>query len=74
MALQIRIRRSRLPLLLKKAKRTQLDLALFLGVSQPFISQVSNNKEVFSYEMAANAALFLGCSMEDLYEMEHVSS
>lgn len=57
---------SRIPELLEKQGKKQVDLALYLGVSEAFISSVIAGKKKFSYERARNAAKFLKCRMEDL--------
>lgn len=66
------MRRSRLPFWFKKRNKTQQQLAEYLGVTQSYISQVANNKEVFSLEMSFNAAEFFKCTVEDLVELEYV--
>ena len=60
--------RSRLPYWRKLRGLTQLDVAEFLGVTQPFISGVENGKEVLSYEMAANVAELLKIDMKELHD------
>lgn len=66
MALQIG--RSRVPYLLKANKKTQLQLAEYLDVTQSFISKVCRGEKQFNLEMAGNAARFLNCQIEDLVE------
>lgn len=66
----LRVRRSRLPYLLRKAKKTQSQLAEYLGVTQGFVSQVANNQAQLTYEMAANAAEFLKCGVLELVEWD----
>lgn len=68
----LRIGRSLLSLRLKEAKKTQLQLAEHLGIRQSYISRVANNEKVFSLEQAANAARFLGCTIEDLYLWQEI--
>lgn len=65
----LHVGRSLLNRRLKEARKTQVELAEYLGVGQPFISMVANNKKKFSYDQAAHTAYFLGCSMEDLHFM-----
>lgn len=64
MALQIG--RSRLPELL--GKLSQAEFSRRLGASEAFVSQVISGKKRFSLEMAKNAAVILGCYIDDLHE------
>lgn len=68
--LPVGIGRSLLPQRLKEAGKTQLDLAKYLGVSQPIISEYANTKRIMSLETATNVSRFLGCGTYDLYTWE----
>ncbi|MEY9096739.1 helix-turn-helix transcriptional regulator [Paenibacillus sp. RC84] len=66
----LRIGRSRLPILLKEADMTQVDLARRIKLSESFISKViagERRLSVIKMKMAANT---LNCNMDDLYEWE----
>ncbi|WP_369016296.1 helix-turn-helix transcriptional regulator [Paenibacillus sp. GbtcB18] len=66
----LRIGRSRLPELLRRADMTQAELARRIMLSESFISKVIAGQKrlsVIKMKMAANA---LQCSMDDLYEWE----
>lgn len=60
--------RSRLPELLKSAKMTQSDLAKRLKVSDSFVSRVISGEKRLSLLKAKEAAIILGCYVDDLYE------
>jgi transcriptional regulator with XRE-family HTH domain len=60
--------RSRLPEWFKRTRKKQVDLARYLKVSEPYISQVCNNQEKLSVENMKLTADFFGCQMEDLAE------
>lgn len=60
--------RSRLSEHLASKRISQAEFARRLNISEGFVSQVINGKRTFSYEMAMNAAMILGCDMEALHE------
>lgn len=64
----LRIGRSRLPELLHKSGKTQSDLAAYLNVSEPYISQVIKGTSKLSAIKMKMTAEFLHCHMDDLYE------
>lgn len=51
---------------------TQAQLAQKSGYSRQQVSNWANNREMMSFEAAANVAFILGCHIEDLYEWEEV--
>jgi transcriptional regulator with XRE-family HTH domain len=66
-----RIGRSRLPELLAKTGKTQVDLADHLDVSESFISQVVKGKTKLSVAKMKKTADYLNCNMDDLYEWDY---
>jgi len=58
--------RSRLHEHFARTKSKQVDLAVFLGMSESFVSQVANNQANFSLIQFKNTAIFFNCGMEDL--------
>lgn len=66
----LRVGRSRIPELLERKGWTQAEFARRLDISEGFLSQVISGKRYFSYPTAAKAAFLLGCSMEELHEIE----
>lgn len=67
----LRIRRSRLPALLKSRKMTQAELARRIDVSEPFITQIINLSAKFSLVKAKETADIFGCYIDDLYEWDY---
>jgi transcriptional regulator with XRE-family HTH domain len=58
---------SRLPLLLKRAGISQIEIAELLGVSPSFINQVIKGRRTFSLLQSFRAAVILKCSIDDLH-------
>lgn len=69
--LPLELGESRLPLLLNKAKLSQVEFAELLGVTPSFISQVIKGKRTLSLLQAFRAAYILKCSIDDLYVNPH---
>lgn len=67
----LRIRRSRLPELLNKNGKSQVDLAVYLEVSEAHVSQVINLKRNFSVTKLKMTADLLKCNIDDLFEWEY---
>ena len=67
----LRIRRSRLPELLKSRKLSQAELARRIGVSESFVTQIINLSAKFSIIKAKETADLFGCYIDDLYEWEY---
>lgn len=67
----LRIRRSRLPELLDKKRKSQVDLAIHLDVSEAHISRVIKLKSQMSLLKLKMTADFLKCKIDDLYEWEY---
>lgn len=68
----LRIGRSRLPELL--GDMPQRELARRIGVSDAYISQIISGTSRFSLIKAKEAADVLGCTVDDLYTWELVST
>ncbi|WP_369993878.1 helix-turn-helix domain-containing protein [Paenibacillus sp. RC84] len=64
----LRIGRSRLPELLDSKGMTQAQLAQRLNLSDSFISKVVHGEKRLSLVKTREAAMFLNCYMDDLYE------
>lgn len=64
----LRIGRCLLPKLLKKAKLTQVELAIRVGMSESTISQYAHNARVMSLLSAKLIAKELKVPIDDLYE------
>lgn len=62
------IGRSRLPEWFYLTGKKQVDLALYLKVSETFISLVCSNKKELSVYNLRKTALFFGCSMDELVD------
>ncbi|WP_169718305.1 helix-turn-helix transcriptional regulator [Paenibacillus massiliensis] len=60
--------RSRLPYLLDQKRIKRVDLAIHLGVTPAFITMIIKGERYFSYPLAAKAAHYFNCSMEELHE------
>lgn len=65
-----KIRRSRIPELLTKKGKSQVDLANHLEVSESHISQVIHLKKNLSLPKLKKTANFLGCIIDELVEWE----
>ncbi|WP_442951558.1 helix-turn-helix transcriptional regulator [Paenibacillus sp. GYB004] len=63
---EVRMGRSKVPELLIKRGKTQVELAEFLGVSEGFVSQVCRGKSNLSPLTMKKAAYYLGVRMDDL--------
>ncbi|PYI57000.1 helix-turn-helix transcriptional regulator [Paenibacillus flagellatus] len=68
MPVVIRMGKSRVPELLAKKGKTQVDLAEFLEVTEGFVSQVCSGKSKLSPLNMKKTAYFLGVRMDDLNE------
>lgn len=64
----LRIGRCLLPRLLSKAKLSQVELALLVGMSESTISHYVNNRRIMSLENAKLIANALKVSIDELYE------
>lgn len=62
------VKRCCIPELLERKGQLQVDLAVHLGVSEAFVSQVINLKANLSVPMMRKTAKYLHCTMDDLYE------
>lgn len=69
----IRIKRSRLPELLRKVGKTQVDLANHLGVTESHISRVISLKSNLTFVKLKMTADYLNCIIDDLVEWEYYS-
>jgi transcriptional regulator with XRE-family HTH domain len=65
-----RMGKSRIPELLHKIGKSQVDLADHLDVTEGYISQVISGKSKLSVINMKKTALFLKCKMDDLNEWE----
>lgn len=63
-----RIGRSRIPELLKIKGKEQVDLAIILEVSEPYLSQVISGKRKLSVTKMKKCADYFGVRMDDLNE------
>jgi transcriptional regulator with XRE-family HTH domain len=66
--LQLPVRRSRIPELLRRKKLKQVDLAKHLGVTEGYVSQLINLLTVPNVDTLRKIAQYLDCVMDDLYE------
>lgn len=64
----LRIGRCLLPQLLKKAKLSQIEFALRVGMSESTISHYTHNTRIMSLKNAKVIADELGVHIDDLYE------
>ncbi|WP_412679085.1 helix-turn-helix transcriptional regulator [Brevibacillus borstelensis] len=64
----LRFGRCRLPELLKATRMSQTEFAKRLEVSDSFVSRVISGEKKLSLLKAREAALILGCHVDDLYE------
>jgi transcriptional regulator with XRE-family HTH domain len=62
------IGRSRIPELLKKKGKEQKDLAIYLDVSEPYLSEVINGRKKFSVFKMKKCADYFGVHMDELNE------
>lgn len=67
----LRIKRSRLPELLHRAGKSQVDLANFLGVTESHISRVISLKSNLTFVKLKLTADYLNCKIDDLVEWEY---
>jgi DNA-binding Xre family transcriptional regulator len=65
-----RVRRCRIPELLVKVGKIQVDLADHLGVTEAHISQVIKLKGNLSLVKLKKTAIYLNCGIDDLYEWD----
>lgn len=65
-----RIRRCRIPELLIKSGKMQVDLANHLEVSEGHISLVIQLKRNLSLVKLKKTANYLGCGLDDIYEWD----
>lgn len=64
--------RSRLPEHLARVGKLQVDLALHLNVSEPYMSRVCNSEANLSVYNMRKTAKFLKCKMDDLVDWDGV--
>lgn len=57
----------------KNKKITQQELADHLGVRRETILHLEKDRHAITFENAIKISLFLGCSLDDLYEKEEQS-
>ncbi len=63
-----KIGRSRIPELLHAIGKEQVDLAIHLNISEPYLSQVIHGKRRFSVVKMKKASDFFGVHMDELNE------
>ena len=66
----LRLGRSRIPEHLSRLKKSQIDLALHLYVSEPYISRVIKGEVNLSVLNMRKTAKFFKCKMDDLIHWE----